>query len=73
MVEAICYRFLHQSGPRPGSEFGYRSKQEEQAWRRRDPVTCFPAALQAAGIIDAELAATSPAGPARWSRPRPRR
>ena len=58
MVEAICYRFLHQSGPRPGSEFGYRSKQEEQAWRRRDPVTCFPGALQAAGIIDAELAAT---------------
>ena len=37
IVEADCYRFFHQNGPLPGSAFGYRSKEEEQKWRERDP------------------------------------
>ena len=37
IVEADCYRFFHQNGPLPGSAFGYRSKEEEQKWRKRDP------------------------------------
>ena len=37
IVEAACYRFFHQNGPLPGSAFGYRSKDEEQKWRERDP------------------------------------
>ena len=37
IVEADCYRFFHQNGPLPGSAFGYRSKDEEQKWRERDP------------------------------------
>lgn len=38
IVEANVYRFFHQNGPFPGSAFGYRSKEEEDAWRKRDPL-----------------------------------
>ena len=38
IVEAEVYRYFHQSGPLPGSAFGYRTKQEEEEWRRRDPL-----------------------------------
>jgi 2-oxoisovalerate dehydrogenase E1 component len=38
IVEAEVYRFFHQNGPFPGSAFGYRSKNEEAAWRARDPL-----------------------------------
>src|SRR4051812_15095698 len=38
VVEADTYRFFHQNGAFPGSAFGYRTKEEEQEWRRRDPV-----------------------------------
>ncbi|MFC3002695.1 alpha-ketoacid dehydrogenase subunit alpha/beta [Falsiroseomonas tokyonensis] len=53
-VEAICYRFLHQSGPMLGSQFGYRDKAEEELWRARDPVTTLPAVLDRLGVLDAE-------------------
>ncbi|WP_419899038.1 alpha-ketoacid dehydrogenase subunit alpha/beta [Roseomonas sp. USHLN139] len=52
-VEALCYRFLHQSGPLLGSQFGYRDKAEEEAWRARDPVARMPERLQAMGVLDA--------------------
>jgi 2-oxoisovalerate dehydrogenase E1 component len=51
LIEAECYRFLHQMGPRPGSEFGYRSREEEQAWLARDPITRYPAQLKKHGVI----------------------
>jgi len=38
VVEALVYRFFHQNGPYPGSAFGYRTKEEEAAWRARDPL-----------------------------------
>src|SRR5690606_9921078 len=38
VIEADVYRFLHQNGGFPGSAFGYRSKEEEAAWRKRDPL-----------------------------------
>jgi len=38
VIEADVYRFFHQNGPFPGSAFGYRSKEEEQSWRARDPL-----------------------------------
>jgi 2-oxoisovalerate dehydrogenase E1 component len=57
MLEAICYRFLHQSGPRPGSEFGYRSREEEKEWQARDPIATFPERLQQLGLIAAETPA----------------
>jgi 2-oxoisovalerate dehydrogenase E1 component len=38
IVEADVYRYFHQNGPFPGSAFRYRSKEEETAWRERDPI-----------------------------------
>lgn len=38
LIEAHVYRFFHQNGPLPGSAFGYRGKEEEAAWRARDPL-----------------------------------
>ena len=38
IIEADVYRFFHQNGPLPGSAFGYRTKDEEAAWRERDPL-----------------------------------
>ena len=38
IVEADLYRYFHQNGPYPGSAFGYRDKDEEKAWRGRDPI-----------------------------------
>jgi 2-oxoisovalerate dehydrogenase E1 component len=38
IIEAEVYRFFHQNGPYPGSAFGYRTKQEEEEWRARDPL-----------------------------------
>ncbi|MFC0385668.1 alpha-ketoacid dehydrogenase subunit alpha/beta [Muricoccus vinaceus] len=52
-VEAVCYRFLHQSGPLLGSQLGYRSKEEEAEWRARDPLLTVPARLEAMGVLDA--------------------
>lgn len=38
IIEAEVYRYFHHSGGLPGSAFGYRSKGEEQEWRKRDPL-----------------------------------
>lgn len=38
VIESEVYRFYHHSGPLRGSAFGYRSKQEEEEWRLRDPL-----------------------------------
>ncbi|MFB2555666.1 alpha-ketoacid dehydrogenase subunit alpha/beta [Herbiconiux liangxiaofengii] len=54
VIEAEVYRFFHQNGPYPGSAFGYRSKQEEQSWRERDPLLRMARELTALGLIDDE-------------------
>ena len=41
IIEAEVYRFFHHSGGMQGSAFGYRTKDEEAAWRTRDPLTCL--------------------------------
>lgn len=38
VLEVDVYRYYHHSGGLPGSAFGYRSKEEEQAARARDPL-----------------------------------
>lgn len=45
VVEAEVYRYFHQNGPYPGSAFGYRTKEEEEEWRRRDPLERVAAEL----------------------------
>ena len=52
VVEALVYRFFHQNGPYPGSAFGYRTKDEEAAWRARDPVDRVGREMTRLGLID---------------------
>ncbi|MFF5791899.1 thiamine pyrophosphate-dependent enzyme [Paeniglutamicibacter sp. NPDC012692] len=54
LIEAEVYRYFHQNGPFPGSAFGYRSKDEEKAWRERDPILRVAAELQRRGLMDAD-------------------
>jgi 2-oxoisovalerate dehydrogenase E1 component len=51
IVEADVYRYFHQNGPFPGSAFGYRSKDEERAWRKRDPIKRLAGHLVRRGIL----------------------
>jgi 2-oxoisovalerate dehydrogenase E1 component len=51
VVEADTYRFFHQNGGFAGSAFGYRTKEEENAWRARDPLTQTAAHLVRRGIL----------------------
>ena len=51
LIEADTYRFFHQNGPFPGSAFGYRTKEEEQAWRERDPLDRSRDQLVRRGIL----------------------
>ncbi|SJM63884.1 thiamine pyrophosphate-dependent enzyme [Gulosibacter sp. 10] len=54
VIEAEVYRFFHQNGPFPGSAFGYRAKQEEQAWRERDPLARVASELRRRELVDDE-------------------
>jgi len=54
LIEAETYRYFHQNGPFPGSAFGYRSKQEETAWRQRDPLARTADHLVRRGILTRE-------------------
>lgn len=49
VIESLCYRHLHQMGGRRGSEFGYRTKEEETTWLGRDPIALAEARLTALG------------------------
>lgn len=50
-VQADVYRYYHQSSPIPGSAFGYRTKEEEEAWRARSPWEYLCERLLAHGIV----------------------
>ncbi len=54
LIEAEAYRFFHQNGPFPGSAFGYRTKEEEQAWRERDPLARLASEMTRRELIDAD-------------------
>src|SRR6202167_6173117 len=48
------YRYFHQNGPFPGSAFGYRTKEEEAAWRARDPLDRVGSEMTRLGLIESE-------------------
>jgi 2-oxoisovalerate dehydrogenase E1 component len=54
VIEALVYRYFHQNGPFPGSAFGYRTKEEEAAWRARDPLDRVGSEMTRLGLIDAD-------------------
>ena len=57
VVEAEVYRFFHQNGAFPGSAFGYRSKEEEEHWRSRDPLDKVANEMIELGLITQEQVA----------------
>jgi 2-oxoisovalerate dehydrogenase E1 component len=57
LVQADVYRYYHQSAPVVGSAFGYRTKEEEDAWRARDPVEGFGRACIERGLLSEEVVA----------------
>jgi len=58
IVEAEVYRYFHQNGPYPGSAFGYRTKDEEAAWRERDPVARVAQEMATLALLSAQEAQT---------------
>lgn len=54
IIEAQVYRFFHQNGPFPGSAFGYRTKEEEAAWRLRDPLDFLAKKMMSRKLITAK-------------------
>ncbi|QCX82759.1 Pyruvate dehydrogenase E1 component subunit beta (plasmid) [Streptomyces sp. YIM 121038] len=54
LVEVDVYRYFHQNGALPGSAFGYRGKEEERAWRERDPVELMARQLEWLGLFTAD-------------------
>jgi 2-oxoisovalerate dehydrogenase E1 component len=52
-IEMKTYRDFHHAGDIPGSAFGYRSREEEQEWKQRDPVETFKRDLLARGFLTA--------------------
>jgi 2-oxoisovalerate dehydrogenase E1 component len=54
LIEADTYRYFHQNGGFAGSAFGYRTKDEEQQWRARDPLVQMTQQLGRLGILTDE-------------------
>jgi 2-oxoisovalerate dehydrogenase E1 component len=54
-VEAKTYRYYHHAGKQPGSKLGYRSCEEEDSWRCRDPHSAYPRALKTLGLLTDEI------------------
>jgi len=50
-IQADVYRFYHQSSSVPGSAFGYRTRDEEDQWRERDPWPFLKRELIARNIL----------------------
>jgi len=59
LIEAEVYRYFHQNGPFPGSAFGYRTKEEEQAWRQRDPLLQLSSHLLRRSILSEQALNTA--------------
>ena len=59
VVEAEVYRFFHQNGAFPGSAFGYRTKEEEEYWRSRDPLDKIANEMIELGLITQEQVANT--------------
>ncbi|MCU1679604.1 MAG: pyruvate dehydrogenase [Amycolatopsis sp.] len=52
VVEVEVYRYYHQNGAYPGSAFGYRTKEEEAAWRERDPIIKVAGEMRRLDLLD---------------------
>jgi 2-oxoisovalerate dehydrogenase E1 component len=52
LIEAELYRFYHHGGGMKGHAFGYRGKEEEAAWLKRDPLPRIAREMIKRGWLD---------------------
>ena len=52
VIESMCYRHYHQSSDRKGSDFGYRTLEEEADWWEKDGIAVTEAKLRELGLLD---------------------
>jgi pyruvate dehydrogenase E1 component alpha subunit len=52
-VELSTYRWREHCGPLYDNDIGYRTVEEFEAWRQRDPIELFRGVLQQEGTVDA--------------------
>jgi 2-oxoisovalerate dehydrogenase E1 component len=55
VLEIETYRHYHHAGCIPGSAYGYRSKEEEAEWQRKDPLARFEASLRERRVGAAQI------------------
>lgn len=55
-LEVLTYRYCGHVGPEDDDVLGYRTPEELEKWKRRDPVSGLRAALLAGGVSEAEIA-----------------
>ena len=51
LIEGKTYRLFHHAGRLPGSAYGYRSKEEEEEWMSKDPLSVLPKKIATAGLF----------------------
>lgn len=54
LIEAMTYRYVGHSR---GDARGYRSKEEEAAWKARDPIETYAAGLRDRGVAEEQISA----------------
>jgi 2-oxoisovalerate dehydrogenase E1 component len=57
LIEGRTYRHYHHAGRMAGHAFGYRTKEEEEAWLAKDPIDRLSRALVEEAILSQEDAA----------------
>lgn len=53
-VECFTYRYLQHCGPYPDHDLGYRTLDEINDWKQKDPVLVQASRLRAAGLLSTE-------------------
>jgi len=54
LVECRTYRYKHQGGNTDGTGFGYRTKEEVESWRKKDPCIIYARQLMQRGVVTQE-------------------
>lgn len=57
LLEAMTYRYLEHCGPNCDIELGYRTKEELQRWKRKDPLSKYEKKLLKESVLSKEIIA----------------
>jgi len=54
LIECLTYRYKHQGGSQDGTAFGYRTREEIEEWKKKDPCVNYPRQLKEHKTITSE-------------------